>query len=79
MKQYKGYYIDHVYFNCEAEIDEFIKNSLIERYKAACQLFATFSDMEHCILCEEYAEQLHKLGLDWAEIEAIEIEAYKAA
>jgi hypothetical protein len=79
MKKYKGYYIDHVYFNSEAEIDEFIKNGMIERFKAACQCFATFADMEHSILCDEYAEQLHKMGLDWAEIEAIEIETYKVA
>lgn len=79
MKQYKGYYIDHVYFNSEADIDKYIKDQTINSYKTACEMFARHSDMEHSIYASELADRLHDLGLNWDEIEQIEIEAYKTA
>lgn len=79
MKQYKGYYIDGVYFNSKADIDEHIKAVTIESYKVACEMFSRHSDMEHSIYAAEIADRLHALGLTWDEIEAIEIEAYKVA
>ena len=32
MKNYKGYYIDKVVFNNEAEIDAFIKKQAVDRF-----------------------------------------------
>lgn len=78
MKQYKGFYIDHVIFNNEAEIDEHIKNSLIEKYKLLNKMFVEDSCMELIVMMQPYADRLHKeFGLEWDEIEAIEIEAMK--
>lgn len=79
MKQYKGYYIDHVYFNSESDIDEHIKAQMINSYKIACEVFASHADMAHSIYASEIADRLHDLGLSWDEIEKIEIEAYQAA
>lgn len=80
MKQYKGYYIDHVVFNSEAEIDNFIKEQAIEKYKMLCAMFAKKPSMElTAIMCDK-ADYLHNVcGLTYAEIEDIEIEAMKAA
>ena len=79
MKQYKGYYIDHVYFNSESDIDEHIKAQTINAYKIACEMFAIHADMEHSIYASKIADRLYDLGLSWDEIEKIEIEAYQAA
>lgn len=78
MTQYKGYYIDHVYFNSKADIDEFIKNKAVEAYKRAVQLFAW--DMNHArsIYAGEKAEVLVKqYGFTWDEVEEIEISVFK--
>lgn len=81
MKQYKGYYIDHIYFNNEAEIDNFIKAQAIDRYKMMCKMFARDdASMALSILMSEQADKLHnQFGMDYNEIEAIEIEVFKAA
>lgn len=79
MKQYKGYYIDHVFFNSEADIDEHIKAQTIKSYKIACEMFARHADMEHSIYASEIADRLHDLGLSWDEIEKIENDACQAA
>ena len=81
MKQYKGYYIDHVVFNSEADIDNFIKEQAIDRYKMMCRMFAEHdAGMEMSILMSEQADRLHnQFGMDYNEIEAIEIEVFKAA
>ena len=81
MTQYKGYYIDHIIFNSKADIDNFIKEQAINRYKMMCRMFARQdSGMELSILMSEQADLLHnQFGMDYNEIESIEIEAYKAA
>ena len=81
MTQYKGYYIDHIIFNSKADIDNFIKEQAIDRYKMMCRMFAREdAGVELAILMSEQADLLHnKFGLDYNEIEEIEIEAYKAA
>lgn len=33
MAQYKGYYIDHIYFNSKAEIDAYIKQNAVDEYQ----------------------------------------------
>lgn len=76
MKNYKGYYIDHVYFHSEAEIDAFIKKQAIDRYKMFCTMFANKPSMELAVMMSDHADRLHTVfGLSYDEIEAIEIEA----
>ncbi len=81
MTQYKGYYIDHIYFHSKAEIDNFIKEQAIDRYKMMCRMFVKDdAGMELSILMSEQADRLHnQFGMDYNEIEAIEIEVFKAA
>ena len=81
MTQYKGYYIDHIIFNSKADIDNHIKEQAIDRYKMMCRMFAREdAGMELSIMMSEQADRLHnQFGMDYNEIEAIEIEAYKAA
>jgi hypothetical protein len=81
MTQYKGYYIDHIVFNSKTDIDNFIKEQAIDRYKMMCRMFAQDdAGMELSILMSEQADRLHnQFGMDYNEIEAIEIEVFKAA
>lgn len=80
MTQYKGYYIDHVIFNSETDIDSFIKEQAISRYKMMCQMFSKDSSMELCAIMGDQADYMHHVcGMDYNEIEAIEIEVFKAA
>lgn len=72
MKQYKGYYIDHVVFNSEAEIDNFIKKQAVEGYKALCTMFANKPSMELSAMMCDKAKFLHECGLGYDEIEALE-------
>ena len=80
MTQYRGYYIDHIHFHSKADIDAFVKKQAIERYKLMCRMFANNSTMELSILMGEQADKLHNaFGMEYDEIEAIEIEVFKAA
>lgn len=80
MKQHKGYYIDHIHFHSEADIDDFVKRQAIDRYKLMCRRFAECSSMELSILMSEQADKLHnQFGMDYNEIEALEIEVFQAA
>ena len=80
MKNYKGYYIDGVVFHSKSEIDMFIKEQAIERYKQLCAMFANKPSMElNAMMCDK-ADYLHNVcGLSYDAIEQIEIEAIKAA
>ena len=40
MTQYKGYYIDHIYFRSKAEIDAHIKQKAVEEYQRRIRYFA---------------------------------------
>ena len=80
MKSYKGYYIDHVYFNSQEEIDNFLKEQAVRAYKTAIEMFIAHPDMEHSIFADEKAEFLNKqFNMGWEEIEQIELGVYKAA
>lgn len=80
MKQYKGYYIDHVIFNNEQEIDTFLEKQALDAYKKACELFVQHSTMANSIYCDEKAERLvNTFGYTWEQVEEIEIEVYKTA
>ena len=80
MKQYKGLYIDGTIFTSKEDIDNFLKEQAIRSYKIAVQAFCDHCDIEHSLYADEQAERLNKqYGMDWDEIEAIEIEAMQAA
>jgi hypothetical protein len=74
MKQYKGYYIDHIYFNSKEEIDEFVKSQAIDSYCKSVEYFANHPSMEASSLVSDKAERLvNEFGFSWEEVEAIEI------
>ena len=76
MKKYRGYYIDKVVFNSEAEIDAFIKQQAVEKFIKLNKIFANHMTMEASIACSEQANRLHnQFGFSWEEIEAMEIQA----
>lgn len=81
MTQYKCYFIDHIIFNSKTDIDTFIKEQAIDRYKMMCRMFAEHdAGMELSILMSEQADYMHNVcGMDYNEIEEIEIEVFKAA
>lgn len=79
MTQYKGLYIDVTIFTGKTDIDNFLKEQAIRSYKIAVQAFCDHCDIEHSLYADERAERLNKqFGMDWDEIEAIEIEAMAA-
>lgn len=76
MQKYKGYYIDHVYFNSKKDIDEHCKKQAIDHFIKLNRLFANKASMELSIECSESARFLHQeYGLSYEEIEALETEA----
>ena len=79
MVKYKGYYIDKINFYSEREIDEFIKELTIRKYKQFCKMFENDACMELIEIMTLYQDKLHNLGLSYEEIENIEIEAIKEA
>ena len=77
MKEYKGYYIDGAIFKTKEDIDAFLKKQAIKAHRIACEMFAIHPDMEHSIYASEKADILNKqFGMNWEEIEALEIAAY---
>lgn len=79
MTQYKGYYIDNIYFNSKDEIDAYINQEAVEEYQRRIRYFADHSTIEASIFCSEQADLLHNnFGFSYEEIEAIEIAAYAA-
>ena len=80
MINYKGLYIDHIYYHSKEEIDEAIKQREIENYKMRCEIFAMHKTMEASIFADEQAQKLHdEFGISWEELEQIEVEAYQKA
>ena len=79
MTQYKGYYIDNIYFHSKADIDAHIKQKAVDDYQRRIRYFADHSTMEASIFCSEQADLLHNnFGFSYDEIEAIEIATYAA-
>lgn len=79
MKQYKGYYIDHIYFNNKSEIDDFVKKQAVERFAMLNKMFSERPSMELSVMCSEQADRLHNLfGFSYEELEEMEISAYTA-
>ena len=76
MKKYKGYYIDNVIFNNEAEIDDFIKKQEVDRYIKLNIIFLSCGTIEAADACSEQAFRLYnEFGLSLEEIEAFEMKA----
>lgn len=76
MKKYKGYYIDHVVFNNEADIDAFIEKQAVEKFKILNQIFYSHMSLEASIACSNQALILNtKFGYSWDRIEQLELEA----
>lgn len=79
MKKYRGYYIDGTVFHSESEIDSYLKDKAITAFKNAVWAFTRNPSMAASLYVAEKAEFLNNLhGMDWDEIEAIEIEAMTA-
>lgn len=79
MRAYKNLYIDGVIFHNEAEIDEHLKNKLIEGFKTAVAVFISHHTMEMSIHCDKLADRLHEVyGMTYAEIEDIEDSVWAA-
>lgn len=77
-REYRGYYIDHVSFHSKEEIDEFIRDNMINHYRTAVQEFVRDPDYAISIYVDRIAEDLHRqCGVSWEEIAAIEIETMK--
>ncbi len=76
MKEYKGYYIDHVFFNSEEEIDKHIMDKAVERHINLAELFAAAPSIALGKAMADSADRLHSLfGLSFEDIERIEIAA----
>lgn len=76
MKKYRGYYIDKVVFNNEAEIDAFVEKRAVEKFKQLNRYFSDHISLEASVACSEQAELLHKqFGYSLDRIEQLEIEA----
>lgn len=76
MIKYRGYYIDKVVFNSKAEIDKFVEEQAVERFKNLAQYFAKRPTMKASRLCILQMNILHDdFGYSWERIEQLEIEA----
>ena len=74
MTKYKGYYIDHIYFNSKADIDAFIKDLEIARYKKLAIMFANHHSMEISAAMDDLSLVLvNQYGLTWEQVEALEV------
>lgn len=77
MTQYKGYYIDNVIFHSREEIDQHIKNEIINKIKTLHDMMFSgrYNNAEVMQLNNEITireERLHdEYGMDWEEIENI--------
>lgn len=77
MKSYKGYYIDGFWFKNEAEIDKWLLDKAVAEYKDMVKYFSKHCSMEVSVHLDNLADRLHtNFGLEYDEIEIIEISAY---
>lgn len=73
MKEYKGYYIDGFTFTSEADIDEFLKDLAIQKYRSALKLWKYKPTLANSINASSKAEELNRVhGVDWSIIQEIE-------
>lgn len=57
----------------------FTTKGAIDAYKIFCRLFYKHMTMAASVVMDRAAEDLRRLGFDWDQIEAIELEALKEA
>jgi len=53
----------------------FTYEGAIKAYKIFCEIFNNDMTMEASVICSNAAEDMHKLGFSWEEIENIELSA----
>lgn len=74
MKQYKGLYIDHVFFHSEQDIDKHLEQLAIHTLKTLVELFEHNPNHANALALDEQAQRLHdRFGYEWDEIERLEI------
>lgn len=80
MKNYRGYYIDGVIFHSKSEIDAFIKEQAINKYKMYCRMFHEDSSMELIAIMSAHEIYMHDVcGMEYGEIEDIQIATFAEA
>lgn len=78
MTKYRGYYIDNVVFSSKKDIDEFVKQSLINKLKSLNEMLLSprYSGKEKLLIVSEISIREHKLhdefGMSYEEIENLE-------
>lgn len=78
MKKYRGYYIDHVVFDSEADIDDFIRYQAVKAYTIAVEAMIKRLSMESVAYAHEKAEILvNEHGFTWEKVEQIESKVYE--
>lgn len=78
MKKYRGYYIDHVVFDSESDIDNFTKKQAVRAYETAVEVMMHRLSMESVAYAHEKAEILVKEhGFTWEQVEEIESSVYE--
>ncbi len=76
MKKYRGYYIDGVYFNSKEDIDKFIEEQAVLKFKKYNKYFSEHPSMEASMLCSQQSDILHnQFGYSYERIEELELEA----
>lgn len=79
MKSYKGYAIDGVYFQSQAQIDAFIRESLLNSFKAHTEDFELHRNYSSAEGANRVAEKLvSQYGMSWEEIEELEAQILSA-
>lgn len=82
MKSYKGFVIDHVFFNSEKDIDEHLKKMAVERFEFLCKAFVELPKDARAISADidEQADKLvNQFGFTYAELDAIENRVFEEA
>lgn len=67
--------INHETLNKIASVAVFSIEGAIEAYKNIVKYFCDHVSMESGVVVSKAAEDMHKIGFTWEEIEALEIEA----
>ena len=78
MTQYRGYYIDHVFFNSKKEIDEKIKSDNISKMQKLIRMGFNYRDGGMMMAAFEEADRVARFlvsecGMTYSEVEALQI------
>ena len=77
MTQYRGYYIDHVFFNSKKEIDEKIKSDNISKMQKLIRMGFNYSDAGMMMTAFAEADRVARFlvsecGMTYGEVEALQ-------